>query len=167
MDMTAALFSQAELCDAAGIENETANNWIKRGLLEPTKVGGRKIRGRRLFSLLDIFKAHLMNEAIKHLAMPPSQSAQIAKQAITTFIKTEELLQIRDDQKPEPTVACVVQQGNQWIVDVRAGGRALKSLLSRIDKEARLKEHPFAIFPISQAFNLVHQKCLEFLRTTS
>jgi hypothetical protein len=54
METTVALFSQAELCEAAGIDRETANNWIKRGLLETTAVGGRKMRGRRLFSVLEI-----------------------------------------------------------------------------------------------------------------
>src|SRR5947209_7968659 len=91
METTVALFSQAELCEAAGIDHETANNWIKRGLLETTAVGGRRMRGRRLFSMLEIYKAHLMQEMIKYLGIPPSHCVEIANRAIAEFAKAEKL----------------------------------------------------------------------------
>src|SRR5437588_2876754 len=105
METTVALFSQAELCEAAGIDHETANNWIKRGLLETTAVGGRRMRGRRLFSMLEIYKAHLMNEAINYLGIPPSHCAEIANRAIAEFVRGEKLVRIGDDQEPAFAIA--------------------------------------------------------------
>src|SRR6266566_1779758 len=124
METTVALFSQAELCQAAGIDHETANNWIKRGLLETTAVGGRRMRGRRLFSMLEIYKAHLMHEVIKHLGIPPSHCAEIASRAIAEFVKTEKLIRIDDDHEPSFAIALVARQHGKWITDLRFGSKA-------------------------------------------
>jgi hypothetical protein len=158
METTAALFSQAELCEAAGIDRETANNWIKRGLLETSRLGGRKLRGRRLFSMLEICKAHLMNEVIKYLAIPVSDAAELASQAIAAFVKTERLTRIEDRQEAAFALALVSRQRAQWVVDLRRGGKALFS-----EKEAREARHPLAILPIAQAFVAIHQQCVKYL----
>jgi hypothetical protein len=158
METTAALFSQAELCEAAGIDRETANNWIKRGLLETSTLGGRKLRGRRLFSMLEICKAHLMNETIKCLAIPASDAAEIADRAIAEFVKTEKLARIDDGQEPTFALALVSRHREQWVTDLRRGGKALFS-----EKESREARHPLAILPIAQAFVAIHQQCVKFL----
>jgi hypothetical protein len=160
METTLALFSQAELCEAAGIDRETANNWIKRGLLETTAVGGRRMRGRRLFSMLEIYKAYLMNEAIEYLAIPPSHCAEIASRAIAEFAKKEKLTSIDDDHEPTFVIALVVRQRGKWVTDLRFGNKPLYS-----SKEAQQAAHPLAILPISEAFTATHQKCVKFLRT--
>jgi len=162
MEITVALFSQAELCEAAGIDHETANNWIKRGLIETTAVGGRKMRGRRLFSMLEIYKAHLMNEAITYLGILPSHCADIANRAIAEFAKTEKLTRIDDDHEPTFAIALVSRQHGKWITDVRFGSKALFS-----SKEAQQVGNPFAILPISETFTAIHRHCVKFLGTGS
>jgi hypothetical protein len=162
METTAASFSQVELCEAAGIDHETANNWIKRGLLETTAVGGRKMRGRRLFSMLEIYKAHLMNEAITYLGIPPSHCAEIASRAIAAFVKAEKLTRIDDDHEPAFAIALVARQNGKWITDLRFGSKALFS-----SKEAQQVNNPLAILPISEAFTAIHRRCAKFLRTSS
>jgi len=160
METNVALFSQVELCEAAGIDHETANNWIKRGLLETTAVGGRRMRGRRLFSMLEIYKAHLMNEMIEHLGIPPSHSAEIANRAITGFVKTEKLTRIDDDHEPAFAIALVARQRGKWVTDLRFGRESLFS-----SKEAQQAGNPLAVLPISEAFTRIHRQCVKFLRT--
>jgi hypothetical protein len=162
MEITVALFSQAELCEAAGIDHETANNWIKRGLLERTAVGGRKMRGRRLFSMLEIYKAYLMNEMINYLRIPPSHCAEIANRAIAESAKAEKLVRIDDDHEPTFAIALVARQRGKWVTDLRFGNKALSS-----SKEAQQFGNPLAILPISEAFTAIHRQCAKFLRTNS
>ena len=57
MDVRAATFSQRELCQITGLDTVTVDTWLIRGILETTKVDGRVLRGRRLFSVLTIFEA--------------------------------------------------------------------------------------------------------------
>jgi len=157
MDTTAALFSQAELCQVAGIDHETANNWVKRGLLDTAAVGGRKMRGRRLFSLLDICKAHLMNEAVRSLSIPPSHCAEIVNKAMTQFVKAEKLDHIEDDRDIHFTVALVTRRRGTWITELRTDGDPRKEL--------QQASHAMAMWPISQAFTSVHRQCAKVLRT--
>ena len=56
MDVRAATFSQRELCQITGLDTVTVDTWLIRGILETTKVDGRVLRGRRLFSVLTIFE---------------------------------------------------------------------------------------------------------------
>src|ERR1700722_9057114 len=58
MDGRAATFSQRELCQITGLDTVTVDTWLIRGILETTKVDGRVLRGRRLFSVLTIFDFH-------------------------------------------------------------------------------------------------------------
>src|SRR6202047_5292132 len=58
MDVCAATFSQRELCQITGLDTVTVDTWLIRGILETTKVDGRVLRGRRLFSVLTIFDFH-------------------------------------------------------------------------------------------------------------
>jgi len=158
METTAALFSQAELCEAAVIDRETANNWIKRGLLETSALGGRKLRGRRLFSLLEIYKAHLINETIGYLGVPVSNAAEIADRLIAEFVRAEKLTRTDVDQEPTFAIALVCQQRGKWVADLRRGSKAILS-----ERELREVKHPLAVLPIAQAFIAVHQQCIKFL----
>jgi hypothetical protein len=143
METTVALFSQVELCEAAGIDHETANNWIKRGLLETTAVGGRKMRGRRLFSMMEI-------------------CAEIANRVITEFAKAEKLSRIDDNYEPTFAIALVSRQRGKWVTDLRFGNKPLYS-----SKEAQQVENPLAVLPVSEAFTAIHRQCAKFLRTCS
>ena len=65
MDVRAATFSQRELCQITGLDTVTVDTWLIRGILETTKVDGRVLRGRRLFSVLTIFEAKVTADLVK------------------------------------------------------------------------------------------------------
>ena len=64
MDVQAGIFTQAELCQVTGLNSVTVDTWLIRGILRTTKVGGRTLRGRRLFSVLAIFEAKVTGELV-------------------------------------------------------------------------------------------------------
>ena len=79
MDVRAATFSQRELCQITGLDTVTVDTWLIRGILETTKVDGRVLRGRRLFSVLAIFEAKVTADLVSGLAMPPSEASKVAR----------------------------------------------------------------------------------------
>src|ERR1700733_10522776 len=79
MDVRAATFSQRELCQIIGLDTVTVDTWLIRGILETTKVDGRVLRGRRLFSVLAIFEAKLTADLVSELAMGPSEASKVAR----------------------------------------------------------------------------------------
>ena len=72
MDVRTATFSQRELCQITGLDTVTVDTWLMRGILETTKVDGRVLRGRRLFSVLTIFEAKVTADLVNELAMGPA-----------------------------------------------------------------------------------------------
>ena len=79
MDVRAATFSQRELCQITGLDTVTVDTWLIRGILETTKVDGRVLRGRRLFSVLAIFEAKLTADLVSELAMGPSEASKVGE----------------------------------------------------------------------------------------
>ena len=79
MDVRAATFSQRELCQITGLDTVTVDTWLIRGILETTKVDGRVLRGRRLFSVLTIFEAKVTADLVNELAMGPSEASNVAR----------------------------------------------------------------------------------------
>ena len=79
MDVRAATFSQRELCQITGLDTVRADTWLIRGILETTKVDGRVLRGRRLFSVLAIFEAKVTADLVSELAMGPSEASKVAR----------------------------------------------------------------------------------------
>ena len=75
------LLSAAELGDSVGIDLETVNNWIRRGIISRAPIGGRQLR-YRLFSTEEVYKTALKNELVK-LGIPPSS----ASNAVNEFWK--------------------------------------------------------------------------------
>jgi hypothetical protein len=79
MDVQAGIFTQAELCQVTGLNSVTVDTWLIRGILRTTKVGGRTLRGRRLFSVLAIFEAKVTSELVTRLSLPPSEASEVAR----------------------------------------------------------------------------------------
>jgi len=79
MDVRAATFSQRGLCLITGLDTVTVDTWLIRGILETTKVDGRVLRGRRLFSVLTIFEAKVTADLVSELAMGPSEASKVAR----------------------------------------------------------------------------------------
>jgi hypothetical protein len=64
--------SAAELGEVVGIDLETVNNWLRRGIIRRISVGGRQLRSR-LFSTDEVYKAALTNDFVQ-LGIAPSSS---------------------------------------------------------------------------------------------
>jgi len=82
-----AQFSQLELCEIAGLETNTANNWVRFKYLEPGKSTDRRLKKRRFFSLAEIFKARVMRSRVFEGRLQPADAAQIADRALTLIEK--------------------------------------------------------------------------------
>ena len=67
------MVSAAELAEVVGIDLETVNNWLRRGIIKRASVGGRQLRNR-LFSTDEVYKAALTNELVQ-LGITPSPSS--------------------------------------------------------------------------------------------
>ena len=73
------LFRKRNVCQITGLDTVTVDTWLIRGILETTKVDGRVLRGRRLFSMLAIFEATVTAELVNGLAVPPSEASKVAR----------------------------------------------------------------------------------------
>jgi hypothetical protein len=93
MDVQAGIFTQAELCQVSGLNSVTVDTWLIRDILRTTKVGGRTLRGRRLFSVLAIFEAKVTGELVTRLSLPPSEASEVARCAAADW-------DTADDWKP-------------------------------------------------------------------
>lgn len=60
----AVVVSAAELVEILGVDRETVNNWLRRGIITRASVGGRLLR-TRLFSVDQVYKAALTNELVR------------------------------------------------------------------------------------------------------
>lgn len=65
--------SAAELAEVVGIDLETVNNWLRRGVIRRAAVGGRQLRNR-LFSTDEVCRAALTNELVQ-LGLAPSAAS--------------------------------------------------------------------------------------------
>ena len=63
----------------AQFDTVTVDTWLIRGILETTKVDGRVLRGRRLFSVLAIFEAKVTADLVSGLGMGPSEASKVAR----------------------------------------------------------------------------------------
>jgi hypothetical protein len=79
--------SAAELAEVVGIEPETVNNWLRRGIISRASLGGRQLR-TRLFSTDEVFKAALTNELVQ-LGIAPSPSSDAVSDLWKVWQRTE------------------------------------------------------------------------------
>ena len=68
------LFSSAELAEAIGTDLETIKNWVRRGIINRTTIGGRHMPNR-LFSADEVYKTALKYELVK-MGLPPSSAME-------------------------------------------------------------------------------------------
>ena len=81
-DLVAVIFSTRQRSTgrkSLELDTVTVDTWLIRGILETTKVDGRVLRGRRLFSVLAIFEAKLTADLVSELAMGPSEASKVAR----------------------------------------------------------------------------------------
>jgi hypothetical protein len=66
------LVSAAELGEVIGADLETVSNWLRRGIISRSPIGGRQLRNR-LFSAEEVYKAALKHELEVGDSTVPSQ----------------------------------------------------------------------------------------------
>jgi hypothetical protein len=157
---TNTLFSAAELGDVLGADLETVNNWIRRGIINRSRIGGRQLR-HRLFSAKEVYKAALTRELVK-LGIPPSS----ASDGVNEFWKAWDQKEFPDGRT---IYAVLLPINDNWSVLLcwqKLSGGALyklgKSSSSKAE-EIELPEQAFAMLPISDVFAHVAKKLTELL----
>lgn len=82
IDMSEPQFTQKEASQISGLPNKTINNWIDRGYLQLSTIGGRVIPGRRLYSIMDMIRMAVMCECNALASVPPSGLTEISNNII-------------------------------------------------------------------------------------
>ena len=144
------LLSAAELGDCVGIDLETVNNWIRRGIISRAPIGGRQLR-YRLFSTEEVYKTALKNELVK-LGIPPSS----ASDAVNEFWKEWD-----KKEPPEGRIYAVLEpRDGKWMAllcwQKISGGPLYK--IGKSATEIELPKQAFAMLPISVVLESVTNK---------
>jgi hypothetical protein len=151
----AVLISAAELAETTGVELETVNNWIRRGIISRAAIGGRQLR-HRLFSTEEVYKTALKNELVK-LGIPPS-SASIA---VNEFWKEWD-----KKEPPEGKIYALLEPSDgKWTTllcwQKISGGAVYKT--GKSAGEIKLPKQGSAVLPISDVLERVTNQFIELL----
>ena len=155
---TPTLVSAAELTKIVGIDLETVNNWLRHGIINRARIGGRQLRSR-VFSADEVYKTALKNELVK-LGIPPSP----ANEAVNALWKEW-------DKKDAPegwnVYAVILPSKDTWSVALcsqkLSGGPLYKFAKSKSTEEMELPKQAFAVIPISDIFDRITKKLSELL----
>ena len=157
------LVSSPELAEIIGVDLQTVNNWIGRGIISRTPLGGRHLRNR-LFSADEVYKTALKNELVK-LGIPPSQASEAVNTLWTEWGKKEE--------PPEGwnVYAVLWPSNDKWSVALSSqklsGGPFYKfGKSTKSSEEMKLPKQAFAVIPISDVLDRISGKLSELLGET-
>jgi hypothetical protein len=148
------LITSFELAEVVGADQETINNWIRRGMISRAAIGGRQLRAR-LFSTDQVYKAALTNELVR-LGIAPSPASEAANSIWNAWDK-------KKAPEGQKVYAIVVPSKDGWTVEL-GSRKASGGLLYRLARmgsrlvEVELPEHAFAVIPISDVFERVSSK---------
>ena len=169
VDVKAPILSQPQFCLAAGVDMATANNWIARKILEPTEIGGRQIKGTRLYSIAKAFEGRIIGELVQQRIGPADAvqghvGARIAALA-TKGGWVEHWARALEANRPYVT-GCIVLAWSkgcydgQWINGDDAGWPDFSSVPNL---QRRFFDHPFLVLPVTSLFIDVWRKCMTML----
>jgi hypothetical protein len=152
------LVSAAELGEVVGIDLETVNNWIRRGIINRSPIGGRQLRNR-LFSMEEIYKTALTNELVK-LRIPPSPASDAVNALWREWDK---------ETLPGWKLYAVVSLSDEgWAVALcsqKISGGPLRNFgrVAKRTEEMNLPNQAFAMIPVSEVLDRVTKKVSELL----
>jgi hypothetical protein len=165
VDIKQPILSQPQFCRAAGIDMVMANNLVARRILLPTEIGGRHIKGTRLYSISKAYEGRIISETATHHKVPLADAAAIGRLA-TEGGYIEHWARALDADKPLIAAFMVVA----W-----SKGCYDKQIISADEKTAwpdfssvpnmrsRFFRHPFLVLPLVDFFEDVRKKCLAML----
>jgi hypothetical protein len=160
------LLSQPQFCEVAGIDMRTANNWVARKVIAPSEIGGRQIKGTRLFSVTKAFHGRVIAELVECHRIPPSDAAKMADKVIEAgWVRHwTRAFERGDSGIPSFMLVAWVNGGvaYQQIAGNASTGYPDFSSVKREDVECFF-EHPFIVMPLSRMYRDVYEKCREIL----
>ena len=164
MDVRAATFSQRELCQITGLDTVTVDTWLIRGILETTKVDGRVLRGRRLFSVLAIFEAKVTADLVSELAMGPSEASKVARCAGADWHAPDDwkrkVVEAIERSAHFARVFLLVARADEgWITIPSYANKNGPPRFEPMSKYEKWLARPLAVLPASDLLSFVYKKC--------
>ncbi len=166
-DVKAPILSQPQFCLAADVDMLTANNWVARKVLEPTEIGGRQIKGTRLYSISKAYEGRIISELVKQRIGPADAAKALAKIA-TLATKggwIEHWARALDANRSLVTAFMVVACSNDCydaqVINSDTSGWPDFSSVPNMRR--RFFKHPFLVLPHKDLFVDVWQKCVAML----
>jgi hypothetical protein len=144
--------------------NITAQRWLIRGILETTKVDGRVLRGRRLFSVLAIFEAKVTADLVSGLAMVPSEASKVARCAGADWHapddwKRKVVEAIERSANVARVFLLVARADEGWITIPSYANKNGPPRFEPMSKYEKWLARPLAVLPASDLFSFVYKKC--------
>jgi hypothetical protein len=143
------LVSSAELAQVAGIDLDTVNNSLKRGIISRSPIGGRQMKNR-LFQMETVYKAAFIADLVK-LGIPPSTAAD----AVNELWKQWAGKQPSDGRR---LYGVLMPSDAKWTVLMAWQGPS-GGPLYKLGKsgEIDLPKQAFSVLPISDVFERVNK----------
>jgi hypothetical protein len=152
------LVNSAELAEIIGVDLQTVNNWIGRGIITRARIGGRQLRNR-LFSTEEVYKAALKNELVK-LGIPPSPASEAVNALWKDWGK-------KDTPEGWKVYAALWSSNDKWIVALCsqkiAGGPVYKLGKPKSSEEMELPKQTSALIPFSDVLDRISSTLSELL----
>ena len=163
----AVVVSATELAKVIETDLQTVNNWIGRGIISRTPIGGRQVKSW-LFAKDEVYNAALKNELVK-LGIPPSSASDAVNTLWNDWDKKElpekqNLYAVILPSRGKFTVAlCTRKKSGGPLYKYKSGEtRGTKSMV-----EMDLPHQAFAVIPISDVLAGVNRRLSELLLGTT
>jgi hypothetical protein len=142
----------------------TVDTWLIRGILETTKVDGRVLRGRRLFSVLTIFEAKVTADLVNELAMGPSEASNVARCAGADWHapddwKRKVVEAIERSANVARVFLLVARADEGWITIPSYANKNGPPRFEPMSKYEKWLARPLAVLPASDLLSFVYKKC--------
>jgi MerR HTH family regulatory protein len=157
------LFTSAELAEAIGADPETIKNWVRRGIISRTRIGGRQMPNR-LFSADEVYKTAVRYELVK-LGLAPSAATE-AVNTIWDQCNGTDILKEKDvyailfpiDEKWTTVFCSQREQGGPLYKLPKLAARSLETI--------RLPDRAFAMVPITGTLTRITKRLESAIEAT-
>lgn len=169
LDVKAPILSQPQFCTAADADMVTVNNWIARGVLQPTEIGGRQIKFTRLFSVTKAYEGRIISELVRHDKIGPADASKVVEAAEVAALAqkggwVEHWARALSAGRPFiPAFTVVAWLNDCFDAQVINGDKKGWPDFSSASGMRRFFDHPFLILPSSGLFVDVWHKCVALL----
>lgn len=153
------LVSASELSELVGLDPETVSNWIRRGIINRARVGGRMVTRSRLFTTVEVYKTALKSELVRmHIA------ASAASEAVNELWKQLPI----DRPEGETLYAVLIFDFSDWRTSW-CSRKTARGKLYRIQKppaslaELETPDESYVMIPVSAVLGRVTPRLISML----